>query len=281
MGSTRQRMAGAGRSKRGVRAFERGPSDRDLRAISGEIPDGGPARRLNAGARYGLLGALVGLGAPVGALFLRFVVGDAVHNIFEHSFYFLYMALGTPVAFAAFGFVLGRFVQRLQEGRESYRKLSNTDELTGLPNRRAFDAAYAREIARALRSGSPLACLMLDIDRFKSFNDAYGHAAGDEVLRAVGRVLARVARVTDVAARIGGDEFAVLAPGTSLEDTRSLARRIERELEAESIRFAGADKLYPTVTIGVAAGAGADVEELLGSADRALRSGKISHRSGR
>jgi diguanylate cyclase (GGDEF)-like protein len=226
---------------------------------------------------------LAGLGAPAGALLLRLASTDIVtlDDLLAHRFFYLYMAIGTPVAFAAFGVALGRLLDTSQQSRETYRKLSNTDELTGIANRRAFDDAFAREVARSRRSGVPVGCLVLDIDRFKVFNDAYGHEAGDEVLRAVGRVLVRTARAADVPARIGGDEFAVLAPGASPEDTEVLARRIERELAAESVRATSTVPLHPTVTIGIAVAAGADVAELIRRADRALLQGKRSHPSGR
>jgi PleD family two-component response regulator len=90
--------------------------------------------------------------------------------------------------------------------------LASTDVLTGLQNRRAFDAKLDEEYRRAVRYGTSLSLIMLDVDRFKDYNDTFGHPAGDEVLRTVGRLLKLNTRNTDFPARYGGEEFAILVP---------------------------------------------------------------------
>lgn len=127
-----------------------------------------------------------------------------------------------------------------------------TDPLTGCVNRRGFDQALAREIARAGRAGSELALLALDVDHFKTVNDTLGHLAGDAVLREVGRLLLRAARGGDVVARTGGEEFALILPDTSGPGAYQLASRLCETFRAH--KFAnGGQGVTLTVSIGVVA----------------------------
>jgi diguanylate cyclase (GGDEF)-like protein len=107
--------------------------------------------------------------------------------------------------------------------------LSSTDGLTGINNRRGFDAALEKRMARAARNGYPLALAMLDVDHFKSYNDHYGHQAGDQCLRTVADLIATHGRRTsDLVARYGGEEFALLAPATDAARAGDRARRFAR-----------------------------------------------------
>ena len=108
--------------------------------------------------------------------------------------------------------------------------MARTDELTGLANRRAWDEELRRELARATRRSYAMHVVMLDLDRFKDYNDAHGHPAGDALLREVGAVWRLVARVTDFVARYGGDEFAVLLPDCTDDDVRLVVRRLREAL---------------------------------------------------
>lgn len=116
------------------------------------------------------------------------------------------------------------------------RLVSRSDPLTGLANRRAFHEHAERELARMVRTGSPLTVAYLDIDRFKIVNDVRGHAAGDAVLLAVSRTLLDQGRSADVVARVGGDEFAVLLPDTDGDTARVVTRRLRTALEALAAR---------------------------------------------
>lgn len=132
--------------------------------------------------------------------------------------------------------------------------LSNTDGLTGIANRRHFDAVLAKEWARSQRSGTPLSVIMLDVDVFKHFNDHYGHLAGDACLQALARTLAHTTgrRVGELAARFGGEEFIVLLPRTHAEEAMGIAAQIQDELRALALPHEGAPFGIVTVSLGVA-----------------------------
>ena len=139
------------------------------------------------------------------------------------------------------------------------RRLSTTDALTGLANRRAFEQALDSEWRRTLRYKTPLSLLLIDVDHFKRFNDTYGHPAGDECLRQVAAVLAHNARrAGEVAARYGGEEFAILAPHVETADARRLAERIRQLIRDLALpHSASTTAPYVTVSIGVAGAAAA------------------------
>jgi diguanylate cyclase (GGDEF)-like protein len=118
--------------------------------------------------------------------------------------------------------------------REHFEQLAGTDDLTGLANRRRFREELERELSRATRAGADVALLILDIDDFKLINDCYGHLVGDETLVETARELARRVRQSDLVARVGGDEFAVLLPDTTLEEAWQLAERISLPLRIGS-----------------------------------------------
>lgn len=109
---------------------------------------------------------------------------------------------------------------------EKVQEAASTDALTGIANRRAFEEALEREIARSTRTGEPVSLLMLDLDHFKTLNDTYGHQMGDEVLREVGRALKAQCRDMDLAARYGGEEFVVILPNCGAEEIAASAKRL-------------------------------------------------------
>lgn len=158
--------------------------------------------------------------------------------------------------------------------------LARTDALTGLPNRRALEDELSRAVARAARAGTPLATLVLDVDRFKQVNDAHGHAAGDAVLAAVAARAAAALRAGDLLARIGGEEFAALLPGADVARAAEAAERIRAAVAAEPIAAGGA-ALAVTVSVGCAALAPGDADgrALLARADERLYDAKRSGRN--
>lgn len=182
----------------------------------------------------------------------------------------------------------GRRVQRQQAERlqsEVARRLlyqqATHDALTGLYNRRYLDEAYPRELQRARRTGSPLSVAFLDIDHFKRFNDEHGHEAGDEVLRALGKILRDFLRKSDIACRYGGEELLILMPDTEAGDVMPRMETLRQLIRSERLADKEGRALPEvTVSIGVATwreGA-ADGEDLLSFADQALYRAKAEGR---
>jgi diguanylate cyclase (GGDEF)-like protein len=148
---------------------------------------------------------------------------------------------------------------------------ARTDALTGLLNRRGFDEHAVREFAHVGRDGEPIALVTLDIDHFKQVNDEWGHMVGDRVLAHLARVLAGEARGIDVAARLGGEEFAVLMPGSDAAGAEALVERVRRRLEAD----ARPDLPAVRVSAGVVSTSESlDLQIMLESVDRALYAAK-------
>jgi diguanylate cyclase (GGDEF)-like protein len=145
---------------------------------------------------------------------------------------------------------LEREQRRNRDLVEQLERLAREDDLTGIANRRCFDQALDREIARSQRSQAPLALLLCDLDRFKQVNDEHGHLAGDHVLKAIAALLSSRARRGDVVARLGGDEFAVLCPDTGLEDAHHLAEHLVRLAPGTGLPDGSAHTT--TLSIGVA-----------------------------
>ncbi|MBS0394614.1 MAG: sensor domain-containing diguanylate cyclase [Proteobacteria bacterium] len=160
-----------------------------------------------------------------------------------------------------------------------------SDYLTGWHNRRYLTARLREELARAQRSGTSVACLMIDVDHFKTLNDSYGHIGGDEALREVSARIDSQVRASDTAARFGGDEFTLLLPDTSLADAARLAERI-RATMAPPVDVGRGRSHAVTLSIGVAAVVGRRGEEdlkaladrLLADADAALYAAKAAGR---
>lgn len=154
------------------------------------------------------------------------------------------------------------------------QKLSNTDGLTEIANRRSFDLLLAQEWNRALRAGSHLALIILDVDHFKHYNDHYGHLAGDVCLKALARALAEAERRAGrLVARYGGEEFVVLLPDTDAQAALETAKRIQQEIWALELPHADTDPGIVTVSLGVASvlpSRQCDSNDLVQQADLAL-----------
>ena len=172
----------------------------------------------------------------------------------------------------------------LKRQRDTLERLAQADGLTGIPNRRACDARLDEEWRRALRTGNALACLMIDVDHFKDYNDTYGHLEGDDCLRRVAVVLeGELRRVGDFLARWGGEEFCGLASGPDPAGLPELAERLRAAVEALQIPHR-TSAAAPWVTISIGAAAvrptlGAQPTDLIAAADRALFSAKAQGRN--
>ena len=174
--------------------------------------------------------------------------------------------------------------EALRAANRQLEVLSRHDPLTGLSNRRDFDALKIEEFQRALRNGQPLSLLICDIDYFKAFNDHFGHAAGDQCLRAVARAMnGAIARSGDALARIGGEEFAVLLPATTTAAARQVAERLRVAVVDLRIPHAGSQfGPWVTISIGVAQlepGHTHHFEALFDAADQALYRAKANGRN--
>ena len=160
-------------------------------------------------------------------------------------------------------------------------KLATTDSLTGLANRRRFDEHFTAEVARSARSGEPLTLVLCDVDHFKRFNDRYGHQGGDACLIEVARALDDVVRrPADLAVRYGGEEFALVLPGTSEEGAAVLAERLRARMRELAVPHEDNDgRGVVTLSAGVATVIGSwTVDEIVALADRALYEAKASGR---
>ena len=171
----------------------------------------------------------------------------------------------------------------LEASNAKLAELSSTDSLTGVNNRRGFDSALDGEWRRAARNGYPLALAMLDVDHFKSYNDHYGHQAGDQCLRMVAELIALHARrTTDIVARYGGEEFALLAPATNVDDALELANGICEALARLALPHAKSPYGVVTISIGVASVLPDDAQlsdMLIRAADRAMYRAKSEGRN--
>lgn len=225
--------------------------------------------------RFALIGLLGSLGAPFGLFLLQAIarrhrpdIEFLITELSRDPRVYAYVTVSTALAFLFFGYGLGRVADKL--GASAF-----TDPLTGLGNRRWFAARLQSEVARAARYGTPLSLLMIDMDGLKLVNDRLGHAAGDRALSAIASVLRQRSRSMDFAARIGGDEFALILPLTRATRASELASRIVRSLPSQGREVA------LSVSIGVADlenVAAPDAGALLRAADQAMYRAKAAGR---
>jgi diguanylate cyclase (GGDEF)-like protein len=174
---------------------------------------------------------------------------------------------------------LARANRRLADERRAMERLAHTDALTGLANRRHFDAQLGRVLLHAELTGEEVSLVLIDIDHFKRVNDRHSHLVGDAVLRALAGEITRHSRVSDLAARIGGEEFVVLLPGTSQPEAMVVAERLRTSVETLKLDEI-APRLRITVSAGVASTAdAAGAEALLAAADAAMYEAKRGGRN--
>ncbi len=173
-------------------------------------------------------------------------------------------AMAAPAALA-----LGRELALVQA--EGYALTAAIDPLSGAFNRRHFHVRLEEELQRSRRHSLSLGFLMIDIDDFKAVNDSYGHLAGDAIIRDVAEILRHSVRVFDVCARFGGEEFAIIMPGSVVESAAMIAERIRERIEAYRPAEPGLESLSLTASIGLAVSSpGMTAHDLIESADRAL-----------
>lgn len=141
--------------------------------------------------------------------------------------------------------------RELLEANQQLETMAMTDVLTGLPNRRYALQSFVREWAASVRYSTPLSCMLIDADGFKQINDAYGHAAGDEVLRQLSSQLKRLARADDIVCRLGGDEFLIICGHTSLDGAMKMAEKIRRGIALLRIP-AGGGEWRGSISVGLA-----------------------------
>jgi diguanylate cyclase (GGDEF)-like protein len=170
--------------------------------------------------------------------------------------------------------------EKLTQAEKTIRVLANTDSLTALKNRRSFFQTAEQEFARATRYDLPLAVMMIDADHFKAINDSFGHLTGDEVLRQFVKITMGVLRESDDFGRLGGEEFAILSPQTTLAGAEALAERVRETIAASTIET-DRGPLRLTVSIGVSARSSqtASFNVMLQEADDALYRAKEAGRN--
>ena len=171
-----------------------------------------------------------------------------------------------------------RFLHSL-DAQHRYQTAAKVDAVTGLFNRRWFDEILERQWQRARAEDSPLSVLFIDIDHFKSINDRYGHLVGDKALRIIADILQASIRPMDLAARFGGEEFAVVMLGITLAEAREIAERLRRDIEHHAISCE-AKLVHATVSVGVAdLRAGESARALLAAGDAAMYAAKNNGRN--
>jgi diguanylate cyclase (GGDEF)-like protein len=234
-------------------------------------------------------GALLAFGAPLGWLALRVAGGaDAGAELTAYAPLYLYMLLGSVAAFVGFGAALGRHEECLMAANRSLDELAVSDPGTGLRNARYFRARLREEQARTQRTGAPLSVVVMDVDHFKRVNDRFGHPVGDEVLVAVSRAITSTVRGGDTAAalqgtaaRMGGEEFALLLPDTDASQARAIAERVRRAVSDAAVHAPDGRAVRITISCGVASGRPVGIEgsqALYAAADAAMYRAKRAGR---
>ena len=181
------------------------------------------------------------------------------------------IAGGVTVAFIAASLGLGGLAELLRQKQSSAMRLAFRDPLTGLANRRMLDLFLDQHFAAA-RRGQPVAVVVFDLDRFKNYNDVYGHTEGDAALRAFGAILKHETRDSDVAGRFGGEEFLTILPGTTVQGARLYAERVREALARRELPTQ--TRITTSAGIAVSSPTMAESSELVRAADAALYQAK-------
>ena len=230
--------------------------------------------------RMALFGAALGLGSPIGCLALRLlhwhyadirILNALPLEWAAGTYYYVYMAVSTVIAFGLFGYVLGRYDDALA-------RLTIIDHLTQIYNHRYLQEQLAAEIARSDRTHGPVTCLMIDVDNFKTVNDRLGHPFGDHVLSTIARTIKEAVRRVDCVGRYGGEEFLVIMPQTAGLAAQAVADRVLGAVRGSWFGIEG-QGVSVTVSIGLATYPSPDIginskEGLIAASDKALYQAK-------
>jgi diguanylate cyclase (GGDEF)-like protein len=224
---------------------------------------------------YAFAGAILSLGEPVGLLIVRELSGapPLPVELSQGRVTYAYVFVTMAVVLSILGYFVGRQADQLAA-------LSETDALTRLPNRRALRHRLLHELRRAERYRLPMSLVFADVDGLKRINDQYGHAAGDQAIRRVAAAITATLRTSDLGARWGGDEFAMVLPNTSADAARHSAERLFAHLSGDGDRLQN----QVTVSVGIATfepatSASMSPEQLEQSADQALYAAKEAGRN--
>jgi diguanylate cyclase (GGDEF)-like protein len=213
-----------------------------------------------------------------GVLMLPILLGDMLQSRTGGVAGVWIAAFAAELVLYAAGTVFVIFMLVSERTVTAHKTAASLDPLTGLLNRRGFGEATGRMIEREAKAGRPITVMIFDIDHFKSVNDRFGHAAGDDVLTVFADIVASSLRVTDLVGRVGGEEFAALLPCTT-EEAQLAAERVREAFAASGVRIDDVP-LETTVSIGIAGGpANTELEVLMASADTALYQAKRGGRN--
>jgi diguanylate cyclase (GGDEF)-like protein len=230
----------------------------------------------------GLIAAVFKLENPTASVKAELFSRETLHNDATELCAAILVAVGMTIS--EFTLIVALPMTTLLQRSFRHAQLLNearADAKTGLLNAGAWEREASAEVARAVRTSSPLAVALLDLDRFKQINDNYGHLVGDEVLRRIADTMTGVLRDYDLAGRFGGEEFVMLLPQTRAVDALRIAERVRAHIAQLPITASGGEPVTVTVSIGVAAldaGSSRELTELLAAADAALYRAKASGR---
>ena len=241
-----------------------------------------------------IIGILLGLGAPIGSLFLKIVWGrqEQIVSLISNDWtanqwFYTYMTVGTVLVLSVVGWWVGTLQSKLSAKTEDFslkarvlEDLSVRDSLTGLFNYGHIRDKLVLEMERSRRFHAPLSCLMLDIDNLKEINDGHGHLAGDATIRQVSNWIQKEVRNIDTLTRYGGDEFLLIMPATGPEDAVTEAERIRKLVKENAVVYEGGP-LRVSLSVGVATfpySNVVDTDTLVAAADQAVYQSKIMGR---